>query len=279
VLRRVNDALDARTRIQRRMSRSRERSRRPAPELGRGRAAGPPGSHPASPAAREAARTLDGGLDASRSGGPPPAGARRGELPDSQPPAVELGAGGPGRGEEEGRLDRIARQRTTALEAGNARRAARLAARAQRIEREDARAIATPERRPGATGQPLPGAQDRHARFLDSQARLEPGGDRRRGEATARRSYATLAGIAGYAPREYGQLDGSGKRAAREQIDRELALRRRRAPVSQLAPPETARRATAGRGPVGEARSESDVMRDARDVAAGRKRRLGPDRP
>ena len=57
--------------------------------------------------------------------------------------------------------------------------------------------------------------------LLDVQAALPDRG--RAGPGGARRDYAGVAGIAGYAPREFEALDDNHKRAARLEIDRELA--------------------------------------------------------
>ena len=56
---------------------------------------------------------------------------------------------------------------------------------------------------------------EKRARFLDAQAAL-PAGER---------DYAGSAGIAGYGRREYEMLDAPGQKAARREIDRELAVR------------------------------------------------------
>jgi hypothetical protein len=128
------------------------------------------------------------------------------------------------------------------------------------------------DRRSERVGRDRADAEARHARFLDVQARLAAGGEAgpggsRGGSKGRAPSYAALAGIAGYGRREYRQLDAAGKRAARDLIDRELAARREHAPLRL------------DRRPGARPRSESEVMRDAREVAAGRKRELGPDRP
>lgn len=55
-----------------------------------------------------------------------------------------------------------------------------------------------------------------HARFLDAQARLP----------SRAREHAALTGLAGYGREEYERLDPRRARAARVEIDRELARRR-----------------------------------------------------
>lgn len=73
------------------------------------------------------------------------------------------------------------------------------------------------ERAQRLTGKPYTRAQiERQGRFLDAQAALD------RGE----RDYARLAGVMGLGRGEYEALDAPSRRAARLQIDRELALRR-----------------------------------------------------
>ncbi|HEY4824176.1 MAG TPA: hypothetical protein VIH49_03925 [Solirubrobacteraceae bacterium] len=278
VLRRVNETLDARARLQHRVRSARERSHRPAPELARetartprglpklGTAAGKAGAPGASQGATSGDATQDGATAGAAAAGPQtaarPVDGRpyAGTTPNARAQPSADGA-------DAARLGIVADQRARALAAGNSRRAARLAARKQRIESE-ARSEAGDDRRPEqAVGRDRADVEARHARFLDAQARLAVGGEGRRGGGNSAPSYAALAGIAGYGRREYGQLDAAGKRAARELIDRELADRREHAPLRL------------DRRPGVRPRSESDVMRDAREVAAGRKRELGPDRP
>ena len=136
---------------------------------------------------------------------------------------------------ERARLERIARERTDALAGGDTRRAAELGHRearvrseieheqealnaAQRIVRDGAQA-----RRRGGDGHSRE-RRDEQERFLDAQAALPAGAVRRAGE--RRRDYAALAALAGYGREEYERLDPRGERAARLEIDRELALRR-----------------------------------------------------
>jgi hypothetical protein len=136
----------------------------------------------------------------------------------------------------------------------------------------------------------------RHERFLDAQARLPGGHAHRAGSKEGVRSYAALAGIAGYGRHEYARLTPVQKQTARVEIDRELARRRDGRPVVRrrmAAAGVGARGGSTDKGaqrpgvdrdsallrPVRERRSESSFMRDARDVAARRKRQLGSDRP
>jgi hypothetical protein len=281
VLRRVNETLDARARMQQRVRSARERSRRPPPELAREPVYTPRGlptrgaavDTPGAPSASHGATVVDatqGGVAA----GAAAAGARTAARPgdgSSHPAATpNVRAERSAEGADAARQSLVADQRARALAAGNPRRAARLTAREHRIEAE-ARSEAGGDRRPVRGGRDRADAEARHARFLDVQARLAAGGDGGHGGSREGKkgapSYAALAGIAGYGHREYRQLDAAGKRAARDLIDRELAARREHAPLRL------------DRRPGARPRSESEVMRDAREVAAGRKRELGPDRP
>jgi hypothetical protein len=183
-------------------------------------------------------------------------------------------------------------------------------------------AVTGGEKAKSATGNVYTRKQARQrARFLDEQAALPAG---------PARDYAGAAGVAGYGRREFEALDAPGQKAARLEIDRELAARKglnlaakkvvpagndslkwreqkrvdkqfgktleqgvkaegHELPRSLKLRPqsssfetnlqewrETGRSngAPSGRGPAG----ESSVMRDAREVAAGRKRQLGRER-
>jgi hypothetical protein len=68
---------------------------------------------------------------------------------------------------------------------------------------------------------------EERSRFLDAQAAL-PSSAQRGGQAEKRkeRDYAGMAGLAGYGRKEFEGLDSKGQRAARREIDRELALRK-----------------------------------------------------
>ena len=204
----------------------------------------------------------------------------------------------------EDRLESLRGQRVRALAVGNVRRGARLAQRVERIEEDNAKRLG--DRRRNQDGQEQPGltenrdvgsapaAVKRLERFLDAQAQL-PASDGERDRTRPQRSYAALAGLAGYGRREYEQLDPQESRTARTQIDRELALRSEQATIFRHEPStvdmhdaerETANtpgrphgRGAQGRRPGPRRSSESIVMRDAREVAAGRKRQLGEGLP
>jgi hypothetical protein len=206
----------------------------------------------------------------------------------------------------EDRLESLRGQRARALAVGNVRRAARLAGRVQRVENDDSVRLADPGRhrdgqqRTGAAeardvGSASAAPRQRFERFLDRQAQL-PASDRKRDHMGPQRNYAALAGLAGYGRREYEQLGPQEARAARTQIDRELTLRSEQAtlirhdlPVSDVrgterehaeAPvPRPDARGERGGRPGSRQPSESIVMRDAREVAAGRKRQLGEGLP
>jgi hypothetical protein len=205
----------------------------------------------------------------------------------------------------DGRLESLRGQRARALAVGNVRRAARLAGRAERAE-DGSVSLADRSHRPD--GHRRPGAAEardvesasavarhRFERFLDRQAQL-PASDRKRDRTASQRNYAALAGLAGYGRREYERLGPQEARAARTQIDRELTLRSEQATLIRHDLAATDVRATErerveapvsrahGRGerggrPGSGRPSESVVMRDAREVAAGRKRQLGEGLP
>ena len=239
------------------------------------------------------------------------------------------------------RLQRLQRERSRAVAAGDARRGVRLALRAERVadevERdrhalEDAQRTARDgERLRRRTGDAhTPQARESRERFLDEQAAMPDAARAQRGG--KRRDYPALAALAGYARAEYEGLHPRSQRAARVEIDRELALRRevgetarslatggdaverggrerhkaersfdravqRRMqerghtmPASRRSrspfgpsregprdgrPPARPERSRSG----ADAPERSDVMHDAREVAARRKRQLGKDRP
>jgi hypothetical protein len=203
--------------------------------------------------------------------------------------------------------------------AGDTRRAESLGRRAARLQAEldddrdqliaaartvDAAASAAPQ---GSDGSPAEGAR---TRFLDAQAALPGLVEAYWSGSPERRDYAALAGLAGYGPREYRQLSARERRIARVAIDRELALRRsarrdagansgegarpsnehssqgqtsQRSTPSDHGVPAAARRTPPRRSsstrPARGGFSESRVMRDVREVEAGRKRQLGYDQP
>jgi hypothetical protein len=234
------------------------------------------------------------------------------------------------------RLERVHREREQARAAGDHRRSAELGHRGARIERElereqealnTARQLADDgDQAQRSTGNPFTTAQlqERDA-FLDVQAALPAArASSRRG--AERRDYAALAGLAGYSREDYERLDPQRRRAARLEVDRELALRKElretaRSVAAVQATPTLGRRvrhkvnrdfdialekrmrndaqkmpaSRAERSGLDHWRAEgrpedandarqrppdrSSVMRDAREVAAGRKRQLGKGRP
>jgi hypothetical protein len=229
-------------------------------------------------------------------------------------------------------LERLGRERGTALAGGNTRRAAELKQRAKRVKGEieheqgvlnSSRRVAKEAEWSGGERYPRARLQER-ARFLDAQAALASGAQARGAE--QRRDYQALAGLAGYKREEYQRLDPGSQRAARLEIDRELALRKELANTAQglagadgsglgrrerrgadrkfdsalqkrmreggHSMPASRSGRTAldlwreqGRAPRnsnndrGPRSDRSSVMRDAREVAARRKRQLGRDRP
>jgi hypothetical protein len=227
--------------------------------------------------------------------------------------------------EKRAQLDRLKSARARAQEAGEERRAAELAHREQRVAGEIARdqealngarrATEDGERARRSTGRVYTRAQgDARERFLDAQAALPAGLGVGAAHGADRRDYAALAGLAGYGSEEYRRLEPRLQRAARLDVDRELAMRtevkraardmaagapevlgwreRRRAerefddalggrmregghrlPSSQAADAGLDAWRRSGRAEAG----ESSVMRDAREVAARRKRQLGRD--
>jgi hypothetical protein len=190
-------------------------------------------------------------------------------------------------------LERVRRERTRAAQELRARRAAELDSRAARvaadIESERRRTAASAQLHAASTrtGGPSVGRRSRgrprdRGSFLAAQAELPPAG--RASVDGRRREYAALAMLAGYSRSEYERLDPVMRRAARAEVDRELALR---AGVGEVA--RTLPRGHDGSPPGGsprvrqprrsEDRAEtSRIMEDARAVAERRKRQLGFDR-
>jgi hypothetical protein len=139
-------------------------------------------------------------------------------------------------------LQRVRGAREQAAVAGDARRAARLGVRAQRVEgeiergqralNEARRTAAEGERAQRRTGRAYTSEQARErGRLLDAQAALpdlRSAAGARGGSAAGRegRDYAALASLAGYGREQYERLDPRARREARLEIDRELALRR-----------------------------------------------------
>jgi hypothetical protein len=223
-----------------------------------------------------------------------------------------------------------------AEEKSQQRRAARLTARMDRLRGEIAgeessrsaarQTVELGEKAKRGTGTVYTREQaEQSARFLDAQAALPAGRARGGSGGGEQRDYAAMAGLAGYGHREYEGLDARRRRAARLEIDRELALRKElNATAKDIAMagagslgrrekwktdrkfdrtleqrardgghelPSSAKpkrsgldsylydaRARTPRTPAGTERrsaSESSVMRDAKEVAARRKRQLG----
>jgi hypothetical protein len=211
------------------------------------------------------------------------------------------------------RLGRLQRERVKARGAGNTRRAAELAARESRVEQAVRRRqdeIEALKDRSGGQHRSRRRSEERTpqraaelANFLDWQAALPASRDSIGRRSGARRSYAELAPLVGLAGERYLRLAPREQRAARVEIDRELASRHRsistvgKAAEPAGSSPPTSRSERAGRPPArgglpptvvrdrapGSASTvrprESSVMRDAREVAAKRKRQLGIGRP
>jgi hypothetical protein len=219
----------------------------------------------------------------------------RDEGPEGKRASARLEAGA-------ARLARIGLERDRASLQGDSRRARLLDVRSARIEQEleDDRLSST-GLTPGLGGRSGngPGREARTARLLDQQAALPGARDGAHGQ--ARRDYPALAALAGYGRRDYERLDQRSQRASRLRIDRELAVRRgtaaaappgggevgdggrrvgvearaeRTPPPRRRRDPQAAPHARARGGPD----AEPSVMRDAREVAEGRKRQLGFDR-
>jgi hypothetical protein len=213
-------------------------------------------------------------------------------------------------GERREQLRRLRAAREQGHDTGDTRRVALLGVRVRRVEGEltererrlsaARRRVAEGEAVRRLTGMPYTrGEVKRRERFLDEQAALPSSARRARGR---HRDYAALASLAGYGREQYERLDPRYRRETRLRVDRELAARGQSGWQSQLGhrqtepytPPRQSatppRQSAPGgassldRRPAGELSSairasrESAVMRDAREVAAGRKRELGFDR-
>ncbi len=301
VVRRVSDALDPPRKLIGDVRAAKERFSKRAPEIAGERSTEQPSLAGRGAVPREQAeRTLVADYRAAR------AHAR-------EAPRIEQRVGA-----LRSRLERVNAERGRALANGEDRRAARLGHRGKQIEKD----IDREQRDLGAARQVLNGGEhapsgsvfspaqaEQRNRFLDEQAVL-PSGNRRaerraHGDATGsgasgeRRDYIALSGLAGYAGRQYERLTPREQRAARAEVDKELALRRERLQFSKQHSAEwpndgsrsrqprptgerplriwRAERAPDRPGPAPE--SESSVMRDAREVAARRKRQLGHGRP
>jgi hypothetical protein len=197
--------------------------------------------------------------------------------------------------EKRAQLERILRARDEARAEGEQRRASELGVRGERVrgEIEQLLVTASGRSRPDDSGG-TPAAYRGDAHMRD---RLRPTQGASATPPAGGRSgvdYAAHAGLAGYQREEYLRLDAKARRAARPQIDRALALREelaearpersgasRRRPSGGGQPPLHVPRDRSGRVAAStEPRaSESIVMRDAREVEAGRKRQMGRDRP
>ncbi len=215
-------------------------------------------------------------------------------------------------------LERVRLAREQAIAAGDPRRSAELDHRGQRIAAEierDGEAL-TPPRLEGArqarrreVGSAQPYASvDEYARLLDAQARLASASAATRHGQCQGRDYAALAPLIGYKREEFARLSPRDARKARLEIDGELAWRSEhgrvltseplgspqresQAAVARSSPPAREKRARhSGRSDQGAGDGlraahgsteggESSVLRDAREVAARRKRQLGVGRP
>jgi hypothetical protein len=158
-------------------------------------------------------------------------------------------------------LERVERERGKALADDQKRRAAELGHRGQRIEGEieHEQAVLNRARRVASDGDQAPHGTARmytrerleeQSRFLEAQAALPTSAQAhdRSGighDAGERRDYARLAGLVGYGRAEYDRLDPGSRRAARLEIDRELALRKE---LNETAGSMAARAAAAGLG-------------------------------
>jgi hypothetical protein len=194
-----------------------DRFTKPAPEQ-QGRARAHVGGELAKARAEEQVlRTLESGRRE--------ASARAGAAPAAQRMLAD----------KRGQLERVARARKEALAGGDLRRAAQLAQREARVrgelEREQASLSAAQRTvRDGEQAQRRTGEthtrerREAQERFLDAQAALPSSSQARHGG--ERRDYAALAGLAGYGREQYERMDPRPQRAARLEIDRELALRR-----------------------------------------------------
>jgi hypothetical protein len=189
-------------------------------------------------------------------------------------------------------LERIDRARAEAQSAGDGRRATRLSVRGERVRAQIERRSQSVEVECHRASED--GLKESSA-YLDRQAELPSAG--RADPSGMRRDYVALAALAGYDRAEFEQLDPQRRRAARLEIDRELDQRHERMLVDSAGstevraprgsegtsaprvPPHTGSDSPprAGRPTTPRRPRESDVMRDARAVAEGRKRRLGFD--
>ncbi|MGO9319375.1 MAG: hypothetical protein ACLQBY_01020 [Solirubrobacteraceae bacterium] len=218
IARRVSDALETPRMGIAAARKVKGRFSKPAPDIQQQRKLARVGGERARAGAEEQVlRTLDGGHREAR--------ARADAAPEIQ---RELAG-------KRARLERLGRERGNALAGGDTRRAAELAHREHRVQEEMEReqhALSAAQRsvRDGEQARRRTGEvhtrerRDVQDRFLDAQAALPSSAQMRRGG--ERRDYAALAGLAGYGCEEYERLGARPQRAARLEIDRELALRR-----------------------------------------------------
>jgi hypothetical protein len=208
-----------------------------------------------------------------------------------------------------GRIERVRTERIEALAGGDWRRAHRLAQRGERLESEHERDRGALDTARGAArtsaADYVRARLDERTSYLDAQAALPASSQPLRrppgagAKARQRRDYPGLAGLAGYSREGYERADPRTQRQARLEIDRELETRnelRRRSEDTgaRLLPvggelrvvPASPREVSPAGASTGSqidpallrAARESSVMRDAREVAAGRKRQLGRDK-
>lgn len=267
ITRRVRDVVDTTQR-----ARDWRRKGEPAPTVSETRrrpsngTASPPGKPD-----RQAEQLLRGGR--SRGGG------RRGGSSAADDPAQPLA-------DACAQLERVERAHADAVTNGDGRRATRLDGRRERL-RSAIEQIQQEHGHPESDDN-YDTLRERSA-FLNRQALLPAAG--RKDRSGERRDYAALAPLAGFSAGEFSRLEPARQRSARLEIDRELATRRERQLTDSADDPSTGahertdRASTTpttpprrGREPGPRAAPESDVMRDVRAVAEGRKRRLGFDR-
>ncbi len=199
-------------------------------------------------------------------------------------------------------LDRIRRASDEAREGGQRRRSAELEIRGERVasEIENLRSASVRERDAAGVSPTQPTAEPALRAGLDLAKHDRGPDDAASASRGQQRDYAALAYLAGYGREEFQHLDSKSRGAARREIDRALALREQ---LSETRPRPSTRAgrhpANAGYEPTSKARREDDrsaktapperparkrspqsiVMREAREVQAGRKRQLGRDRP
>jgi hypothetical protein len=308
LLRRVNDVVEPRRRLRERADEAKQRRRGRLLDVGSNTAA-------TNTSNGSRGRFLPAPAAASGRLSEPGADAQAWRLLDVERRAASLRDDRAGESEQRvaglsARLERVRTEHATATAAGDARRAASLGRRGGALEAQIASEgdeLAVAKRVSDERSLAPSGARDGHAqelersRFLDLQTAIPGAIDAHRTRSRERRDYVALAGLLGYAGHEFRRLGEPQKRIARLAIDRELALRKSRV-ASGGGTPETATAARTshtptsddgeqqrwsgtrplGADPLRPARrevSESSVMRDVREVEAGRKRQLGYDRP